>query len=133
MLLSFFFATFFFVNKGMQKRHLLRRYFSAQRKTGSETSPPRPCVAVPIEAFFAYTSEKGFPTHNCLPGMALFTDYAPWHRRACLCFLFTVHNDFCQCSGISTRFQIPHLCPGSQPRPELKVAGPTAKYMRTLK
>jgi hypothetical protein len=35
--------------------------FPLGRKTGSETSPPRQGVAVPIEAFFAYTSEKDYP------------------------------------------------------------------------
>ncbi len=55
----------------MQKRHLLRRYFSAQRKTGSETSPPRFGVAVPFEAFFAYTSEKGNLNLNYLSGQAI--------------------------------------------------------------
>ncbi len=129
---KFLFYSFLLVQKGMQKRHLLRRYFSAQRKTGSETSPPRQSVAVPFEAFFAYTSEKGNLNLNYLSGQAItHTEFekAKFPRSSSPGFpgqaLLTATATY------KWIFLIPYTIMGFQPHPVLKLAGPTAKNKRS--
>jgi hypothetical protein len=57
-----FFIPFCWSKKENKKDPFSVGIFPLGRKISSETSPPRQGVAVPIEAFFAYTSEKDFPT-----------------------------------------------------------------------